>query len=220
MFKFWPWFEANRKRLIGVGVVALAILFVWYYITSSRQQKEIAAGQAYTQFQLNQPPTSSAQQVADGYLHLAKEYAGTVAAQRAQLEAAAILFNADRYADAQKQFQSFLAGTAGGSLAATAKLGVAACQEAQGQLDAALSSYREVTTGYRDTTDAMAAKFSMGRILELQGKLADAVTSYKEVAQSQLAGSLASEAANRIALIQVKLAAQKPATSVTPATKS
>jgi len=59
--------------------------------------------------------------------------------------------------------------------------------------------------------EVVAAKFAQGRVMELQGKLTEASAYYQEVARSPLAGSMASEAAQRIALIQVKLSAAKPA---------
>lgn len=223
MFKFQPWFEANRKRLIVIGVAALVGLFVWYYLTTRRQQQELAAGQAYTQFQLNQPPTLQAQQVVDGYLKIAQDYSGTMAGQRAQLQAAITLFDAGKYADAEKQFETYLAANGDSTLAAPAQAGVAASLEAQGKLDQALTAYRAVTTTYPDTTTAIEAKYSCGRVLELQGKLSEAVTFYQDVARSPLAGSLASISHQRIAEIQPKLSAQKPAQPaqpVQPASKS
>jgi predicted negative regulator of RcsB-dependent stress response len=218
LLKFWPWLEANRKRLIIAGVAAVVIFFVWFYFSSQRQQAELAAGQAYTEFQLNQPPTLPAQQVADGYLQIANKYAGTLAGQRARLQAAGILFGAGRYAEAQAQFQSFLAAANGSPLAASAQAGIAASLEAQGKLDDALAAYRKVASGYPDSIDAIQAKFAQGRVLESQGKLSDAVNAYQDVVRSPLAGTFASEAGQRIALIQTKLAAVKTnATTNAPA---
>ncbi len=210
LLKFWPWLEANRKRLIIVGVAALVLLLVWFFLKTQRQQEELAAGQAYTQFQLSQSPTTPTKQLADGYLQIAKKYAGTMAAQRAELQAASVMFDAGRYADAQKEFQAFLSANGDSTLAAAAQTGVAACLEAQGKLDDALTSYQTVVNRYPDSTTAIEAKYSCGRILELQGKLNEAVSSYQEVARSQLAGSLASVSAQRIALLRTKLAAIKP----------
>ena len=211
MFKLWPWLEANRQRFIYLGSAAIAVFFIWLFVSTQHQQRERAAGEAYTNFQLNQPPTLTVQQVADGYSKIANDYAGTLGAQRAQLQAAAILYGAGRYADAQALFQKFLDSSAGSPLAAGARLGVAASLEAQGKLDAAAAEYRAVATGFPDSTEALAAKFAQGRVLEAQGNLSDAVARYQEVARSQLAGSMGQEAAQRIALIQSKLSAAKPA---------
>jgi predicted negative regulator of RcsB-dependent stress response len=210
MFKFWPWFEANRKRLIVIFAAAVVGFFVWFFISTQRQQNELAAGQAYTQFQVSQPPTSSAKQVADGYLVLAAKYPDTAAGQRARLQSAAVLFSAGNYAEAHARFQNFLATDSGSSLAVLARLGVAACLESEGKLDDALAAYRAATSAVPGSTEAIVAKYSQGRILELQGKAAESLNLYKEVANSPLAGSLASEAAQRIALLQTKLAAVQP----------
>jgi predicted negative regulator of RcsB-dependent stress response len=219
-FKFWPWFEANRQRLIIAAVALVVAFFVWFFISTQRAQKEIAAGQAYTQLMLNPPAGSSPQQAVDGYLQLAKQYAGTVAAERALLQAASVQFMGGRYAEAQAQFQSFVTANAGSALVATAKAGIAASLESLGKLDEALAAYRAVSTGYPDSNEAVTAKFAVGRILELQGKLSEAVTAYQEVTRLPVAGSLAQEAGQRIALLQVKIAAIKPAAPIAPATKS
>ncbi len=207
IIKFWPWFEANRQRLIITAFAVVAVLFVWYYITTQKAQNAIYAGQAYTQLQLNLPPNPTVQQVADAFNQLAQKYSGTVAGERAQLQAAAVLFSAARYPDAQATFQTFLGANSGSSLAPAAQFGVAASLEAQNKLDDAATAYRAVTTSYPDSSEALPAKFSLGRILESQGKLTEATSFYQEVTRSPLAGSLASEAAQRLS----QIAATKPA---------
>jgi predicted negative regulator of RcsB-dependent stress response len=210
MFKLWPWLEANRKRLIAIGGAAVAVFFIWLFISTQHQQRETAAGEAYTKLQLNSPATVTAQQLAAAYAKIASDYAGTVAAQRAQLQAGTVLYADGRYAEAQAAFQKFLAADSGGPLAPAAQLGVAASLEAQNKLDDALTAYHAVATSYPDAAETIPAKFAQGRVLELQGKLADAVTRYQDVARSQLAGSLAQEAAQRVAVLQAKLTAVKP----------
>ena len=211
LIKFWPWFEANRQRLIATMAVAAVILFVWYFISTQRVQKAVYAGQAYTQLQLTIPPNSTAQQVADAYQKIASQYPGTVAGQRAQLQAAVLLFGAGRYAEAQAIFQQFLGANNGSSLSAAAQLGVGASLEAQNQLEAAVTQYRVVVTSYGDSAEALPAKFALARALETQGKVSEATSYYQDVARSPLAGSLASEAAERLALMQTASAAAKPA---------
>ncbi len=210
IFKFWPWLEAHRNRLItGVVVLALLIL-VWMFVSSQRQQNIIAAGQAYTTFQLNQPQNPTMKSVADGYMQIATKYSGTLASQRAQLQAGAILFNGASYADAQKVFENFTETEKSSPLLVYAQLGIAACLEAQQKLDEAFAAYRTVASSSSGSIEALTAKFSQARILEAQGKPAEALSLYQEVARSQLAGSLASEAGQRIAAIQSKLPAAKP----------
>lgn len=210
LIKFWPWFEANRKRLIYAAVAAAAVLFLWYFLATQREQRAVAAGQALARLQLNLPANPTPQQVAEAYLKISAQYAGTIAAERAQLEAAAVLFSAGRYDDAQAQFQK-LAANSTSPLAPAARLGAGASLEAAGKADAAVTEYRAVVTGYPNSAEALPAKYALGRVLEAQGKFADAANYYQELTRSQLAGSLGSEAAQRLSQIQGKLAAPKPA---------
>ena len=212
LIKFWPWLEANRKNLIGTAVGVTVVLFVWYFYTTQQEQKAVNAGQAYTTLQLNLASTATASQAADAYLKLAGDYAGTLTAERAQLQAAAVLFNATRYEDAQAQFKKFLDANSSSSLAAAAQLGVAASLEAQNKLDLAVTEYRTVTTKYASASEAVPAKFALGRVLEAQGKLTEAAGYYQDVARAPLAGSLASQAGQRLALMAAKAPAASPAT--------
>lgn len=211
IFKFWPWLEANRKLLIGIGVATLVGFFAWFFLDTQRLQAEIAAGQAYTQFQMSQPPNTTAKQVADGYGRLADKYAGTMAGQRARLQAAAVLFSAGSYPEAQAQFQNFLAGNGSSPLAVYARLGLASCLEAQGKLDDALRTYQTVANAGLDSSEAVMARFAQGRLLEMQGKLIEAASAYESVARSPLGGSLGNEAGQRLGAIQAQAAAAKPA---------
>ena len=216
MFKLWPWLEANRNRLIGTAVALVALMGVYSFVSWRHDQNEINAGQALTQLMVA-PPSTAPEQTAASFAQIAANYAGTAAAQRAQLQASAVYFSAGRYADAQTQFQKALAANSTGPLAATAALGVASSLEAQGKLDDATAAYHLVTSQFADSAAALPAKFALGRIAEQQGKFSEAASYYQELAHNNLAGSLASEAAMRAVEIKSKLPASKPA--VTPITK-
>ena len=211
LIKFWPWFEANRKRLIYVAVAAVVVLFIWYFLATQREQRAVEAGQALARLQLNLPANPTAQQVAEAYLKIATQYAGTVAAERAQLEAGAVLFSAGRFDDAQAQFQKLAAANSSSPVAPAARLGAGASLEAAGKPDAAVTEYRAVATGYPNSAEALPAKYALGRVLETQWKFSEAANYYQELTRSQLAGSLGQEAAQRLSQIQGKLATTKPA---------
>jgi TolA-binding protein len=208
MFKFWPWLEANKQRLIIGGSAVVLLFVVWMFVSSQQQQKLLAAGQAYTAFQLNQPANPTTKQVADGYLQIATQYAGTAAAQRAQLQAGAILFNGGSYADAQKVFENFVATESGSPLIVYARLGIAASLEAQQKLTEAAAAYGMIATSASSSAEGVQAKFSQARILELQGKSTEAAALYQEITRSPLAGSLATEAGQRLAAMPFKPAAK------------
>ena len=129
LIKLWPWLEANQKRLIAVIVALLALWGIYFFVTTQHEQKEIAAGQALTQLLMTPVAGANPGQIADSFAQLAAKYSGTAAGQRALLQAATAMFSAGRYADAQAQFQKFLAAAPDGPLAATAQFGCAASLE-------------------------------------------------------------------------------------------
>jgi tetratricopeptide (TPR) repeat protein len=212
MFKLWPWLEANKNRLVGGVAIVLVVAAAYAFLSWRHDQSEITAGQALTQLLVSPPSVATTEQTADSFARLAANYAGTAAAQRAQLQAAATYYSLGRYADAQTQFQKALAAGSTGTLAATAALGVASSLDAQGKLDDAATAYRKVISQFADASEVLPAKFALGRIAEQQGNFTEAMNYYQELARNNLAGSLASEAALRAVEIKSKLpAAVKPA---------
>ena len=212
IFKLWPWFEANKNRLIALAVAVVAGLAVLFFISSQKEQKEIDAGQALTQLLVTPQAAANVGQMADALAQFAAKYPGTAAGQRAQLQAGAALFGAGRYADAQAQFQKFLDASATGPLAATAQLGIAASFEAQGKFKEAAAAYQKVVSSFSGSTSMLPAEFALGRIAEQQGQLTEAARHYESAARASLGGSLASEAAMRAMEIKARLAsASKPA---------
>jgi TolA-binding protein len=216
LFKVWPWIEANKNRLIGALVAVVIIYGVWSFIASQKEQNEIAAGQALTQLMMTPPAGVDA---ATALGQIATKYAGTAAAQRAQLQAAATLFGSGRYPDAQAQFEKFLATNPSGALAETAQLGLATSLEAQGKLDLASAAYQKVASVAAGKPSALPALVALGRIAESQGKLAEAANNYEAAARAgNLGGSLAQEASMRAAELKAKIAVTpKAATAVQPA---
>ena len=139
MFKLWPWLEANKNRLLGSVAAVVVAVGLYYFVSWRHDQNEINAGEALTQM-LVASPSLTPEQSAEALGKLAADHAGTAAAQRAQLSAAAGWFNVGRYADAQTQFQKALDANATGPLAATAALlhGYAGERASQGGPIAAL----------------------------------------------------------------------------------
>jgi tetratricopeptide (TPR) repeat protein len=209
IFKLWPWFEANRNRIIAVAAALVVALAVYFFISSQKAQNEINAGKALTQLLMS--PASSAETL----LKIAQEYPGTAAGKRAQLQGAATLFGAGRYADAQAQFQKIIDASTGGSsktFAATAQAGLAASLEAQGKVKEAVAAYQKVVSGFAGSPSVGTAEFALGRLSEQQGQLAEAVSHYENAARASVGGSLASEASVRASELKAKLAlAAKPA---------
>jgi predicted negative regulator of RcsB-dependent stress response len=218
LFKLWPWLEANKTKLIGGAVIVLMAAGIYSLVSWQREQKEITAGQAFSQLVLSTSANLNVSQRADAFAQLAVKYSGTEAGARAQLQSAATLFESGNYADAQAQFQKFLDAKSTGPLAATASLGLAASLEAQDKLDLATAAYQKVAANFAGSTADLTAEFSLGRLAEQQGKLAEAETYYENASRAGRAGgSLAEEAYGRAYEIKAKLAATQKNSAATNA---
>jgi predicted negative regulator of RcsB-dependent stress response len=218
LFKLWPWLEANRNRLIGALVVIVLISGVFYFVSAQRAQKQVDAGQAMTSLMMN-PEASSSTQRATEFEQLAEKYSGTIAAQRAQLQAAGALFDAGSYPEAQALFQKFLDANPSGSLAATAELGIASSLEAQGKTDAAAGAYQRVISSNPDSSYLAPAELALGRIAEAQNRLSEAVTHYQNASRAAMGTSITQEANLRIAELQARVSAAAAAKQAVISTK-
>jgi TolA-binding protein len=213
LFKLWPWFEANRIRIIwGGGVIVVAAGLISFY-SWQRGQNEITAGKALTQMMSSIPRNATASQQADLYLKITTDYQGTSAGQRALLQGAAMLFVAGRYADAQAQFQKFLDVHPDSFFAAQAALGVATSLDAQGKTDLAAGVYQRIINNYSDAVAVDSARFALAQINERQGKLAEAVNLYEAIVRYNPNGSLGSEAGLRLMELKTKLQSASPSTA-------
>jgi predicted negative regulator of RcsB-dependent stress response len=207
LLKWWPWVEANKNRLIaGTAIVAIVILLVWF-MTSQREQKELAAGLALTQLSIS----ASGPSMADDYLKIAAQHAGTAAGRRAWLQGAATLFDAGKFAEAQAQFQKYLDANPDTEFSGQATLGVAASLDAQGKTDLAVGAYQRVLNSSSDAAATSAAKFALARIDESQGRLNDALVFYQDVSRANPNSSLGSEATLRLIELRSKMPAPAPA---------
>jgi TolA-binding protein len=194
VYKLWPWLEQNRNRLAAVGVAILVVAGIYYYTAAQHQQRETSAGEALTDALVQ--PSRTLGDSASILLKVSDTYAGTEAAKRAQLQAAASLFGAGQYPEAQAQFQKFLDTGAIGALAATAQLGIGASLEAQGKADLAATAYQRVISSYPgQPSSALPAYCGLGRIAEAQGKLNEALNDYGNVVRAGGQGSSMAQSA-------------------------
>jgi predicted negative regulator of RcsB-dependent stress response len=200
LFKLWPWFEANLKRLAYIAAFVVIAVFVFSFYSYRQNQREIAAGQALTQAVV----LGGGGELADACLKVAADYSGTLAGQRALLQGATALFTSGRYADAQTQFQKFLDTYPDNSFAPQAVLGIAASLDAQGRTDLAISAYQKAAGQSSDGNVVASAKFALARIEEAHGKSAEASKLYEDVARSFPNSSISSEAGLRAMELKTK----------------
>ena len=213
IFKLWPKLEANKNKIIGGIIAVVAVIGIYNFIGSQRDAKEKAAGESLTALLMTPPNGTSP---GDALAKFAKDFDGTQAAQRAQLQAAAAYFGAGKFPEAQAGFEKFLQNSPGGALAATAQLGVAASLEAQGKADLASAAYQKTASTYSGQPAALPALVGLGRLAEQSGKLNEALSSYDAAAKAgQAGGTLAQEAAMRAAEIRAKM--PTPVKAVAPA---
>jgi len=199
ILKLWPWFEENKKAVtIGAAIIIVVVFFFWFS-SVQHSQRETAAGTAMSQLVVS--PTG---QSADAYLKIASEYSGTVAAQRAALQAAALLFAQGNYADAQTQFQKFIDGNPDSQFYIQALFGNAACLAAENKPDEAITAYQRVVNSSSVGPEVNSSKFAIGGIEESEGRLSDAVTYYQDVVEADPSGALGAEARQRL----IELSAQ------------
>jgi predicted negative regulator of RcsB-dependent stress response len=207
LFKLWPAIEANKKRILWGAVALLLVVLLVLFFSWQKDQKEINAGQAYSQMLVSLQPNDNPAELATQYLKVAGDYPGTEAGLRAQLQGAADLFTAGNYAEAQTQFQKFADENPNNSMVAIAALGVAACIEAQGKPDAALDSYKKVIDDYSDLPTQISAKFAVARLYEQQGKITDAIRYYDEVSRSASGSTLGQQASLKSVELKTSLPA-------------
>jgi predicted negative regulator of RcsB-dependent stress response len=210
LFKLWTAAEANKNRLAAAIAAIVVVILVILFFSWQKDQKEINAGQAYSQFLVSVPNGDNPADLAPGLLQVADQYPATEAGQRAQLQAAADLFVGGKYADAQTQFQKFSDANPNSAMIAIAELGLAATQEALGKTDAALAAYKNIINNYSDITAQIPAKFALGRISDEQGHPADAIRYYDEVAHSVSGSTLGQQAALKSAELKASLPAVAP----------
>jgi TolA-binding protein len=215
LFKLWPWVETNKVRIaMGAGLILAGVGLISFY-SWQREQKEITAGNEFTQLAISDSRNLTPVQQAGLYLKIGRDFQGTAAGQRAFLESATLLFGAGQYADAQIQFQQFLDQYPDNYFAGQAALGLGASLDAQGKFDLAAAAYQRVINGYSDPLVANYARYSLAQIDERQGKLTEALSLYQEVSRSDPNSPLAAEAGMRFTELKLRQPSAPPAATST-----
>ena len=216
-YKLWAWGDKNRKQLL-YGIVALVVLgfvFAFWLVHANEQQKDAnAALAAITSRNLTMPNPPPAQ---DALLKVNADYPDTDGGQRALLLAAGDLFAAGKYDVAQAQFQKFLKDYNTSPFLSQAALGVAACNDALGKTNEAVSGYQGVVERFGNQNVEPQARLRLGRLLEGQGKYPEARQMYEQLAQKYQGSMMGSEGLLHLQALNTAHPEAPPAAPATPA---
>lgn len=163
-------FVRDRAHLfIGGIVAAVAVVAIAAFV---QHQREEARGRAAAL--LFQATVADQTGQIDNAIRLTQqlveEYAGTPSAAQATILLANRYFAQGRYGEAQRLYQSYLDG--GGDLPPmvyAARTGLAACQEAQGDLEGAARAYTSYADDHPNTAPSALALMSAARCYSLLG---------------------------------------------------
>jgi TolA-binding protein len=216
LLKLWPQIEANKNKIIAGTGVFLAIIAIVLIFSWRREANRVDAGDALTQTLITVPPNADPSQLAQSYLAVANDYAGTAAGTRALLQGAAVLFGQGKYTEARSHFQRYLDEHPDDDLSAIAALGVARCLDAEGKINDAVGAYQHVAQDFADAQSVSQARYSLARINIQQGKYTDAMQGLQQVIQSDPYGALGNEARQIAVELQSKLPRQAPAPQASP----
>lgn len=183
--KLWSWILENQKRLIQVGIAFAVLAVVAYAYASHQENREIEASEALSKAipaRLRETPPPG--ELAQSLLKIAADHSGTKAALHATLRAGSALFTDGKYAEAQTQFEKYLAADPGSPFAAQAAYGIAASLDAAGKGTEAAAKYEEVTKRYPTDGTAEESKLALANLYTLQNKPEMAYKLYDEILQT------------------------------------
>ena len=214
MDQAWAWLMVNKKQVLwGAGAVLVVGSALGFYLWR-KQEVEVSASNALSRVEaLAAMPGRTHVESADDYLKVVSEHAGTGAAERALLQAGAVLFAQAKYAEAQTQFQRFSKEYPDSSLRGQALLGNAACFDALAKPDEAAAAYKSTFEQRPGEAAAAQARYGLARIYEAQGKLDQARPLYEEVARTEPNSTIGNEAGLKAEELRAK---SPPAAIVAP----
>lgn len=200
--RFQAWLEDNWRRVLAIALVVIGVGIVIAFVMWQGQQKQRGASEALSVL-LAAPEDLTG----EALLAFSSEKAGTDAGARALLLGAGALFTEGKFPEAQEQFQRFLAEDPAGPMTAKARFGVAACKDAQGLSDSAISDYESIVKNPASGNVIPQARFALGSLYVAQGQPDLARAQYEELLKIQ-GSSLAAEARARLAALPASTASR------------
>jgi len=186
-YKALAWLHANRKQLLtGAGVVVAVGLIGGFVAWKKSQDAADANARLFELPVASAPNMPTIAPAPSAYLDLARQYPNTSAGEYAVLFAAESLFIDGKYPESQHEFSKYIEDHPESPLVAEAKVGVAACLEAQGKASDAIQKYHEILSAYpSELSIAAPAKLTLARLYEQGNRPDQALALYSELARSQ-----------------------------------
>lgn len=177
------WVQARRKQLlIGLIVVAVLALAAGIMAWKKAQNNTDANAEFFSVPNLGMARTGP---VSTGpLLEVANDYPDTPAGEHARILGAEELFIQGKYPEAYKQFTDYLGTYPDSVLVPQAKVGIAACLEAEGKISDAINKYHEIILAYpTDMNIVSPAKLTLARLYEAADQPQQALSYYAELAR-------------------------------------
>ena len=197
-YNFLAWLEVNKRKVMIWAAAAAVAVIVAVAVISYQQQKERRASEELSDVRAPSTavgaPTAGS---ADAYLKVSKDHAGTEAAGRALLLAAATKFQEGAYADAQKHYEQFIRDYPASRWLAVAHFGVASSLDAQGKTADATKQFEQVRRQFPNDAVTDETKLALARLYETQNRPAEAYKLYDELVKANQFSGLGSEAGLR-----------------------
>jgi tetratricopeptide (TPR) repeat protein len=177
------WLHVRRKPLLIAAVAVAVIALAWGIMSWKKAKDDADANDQFFAIPLENPMRLTQSPPAP-LLEVAREYPSTPAGEHAQALAAEMLFTQAKYPEAYQQFSDFISNHPDSALVPEAKLGVAACLEAEGKASEAITKYRELIFTYPTEGSIVSpAKLTLARLYEAANQPQQALDYYTELAR-------------------------------------
>ncbi len=181
----------NRRLAIGVGLGILAVAAgIFGYLAWGRRQEETATNllfKAASQLAIRASTAEQAKQQEEAIRLLSEvtsRYPRTAAAAEATLRLGNLYYGQERYDEARRIFEAYLAGNARGRIAFAAGLGIADTYLAQKQYDVAVPAYLRLISEFPREPLLPEAYLNLARAYTSIGKPRDATRLYEQVTEA------------------------------------
>jgi len=155
MYHGAEWFDKNKGKLLNGALTV--ILAVGAYLWFKNNQASSQAASESALFTVQNLESTNLVEFAEAYARVSTDQAGKPVAERALILSAKTWLEAADYDKAQAAFESYLGKHANGNWANEAKLGQAICQEVNGDVADAISTYQSLTNSASAVIQSRAA---------------------------------------------------------------